>query len=82
MSVFFSVCGTRSYHGPSQSGHRVKRIVQGNNADNAEWPWQISILERNEGMYKEFNLCLQNRFMTYRIFLKKSKHSHCYFDFP
>ena len=54
---FFAVCGTRSYHGTSQSSHRVKRIVQGNKADHAEWPWQISILERDEGMYKDFFLC-------------------------
>ena len=54
--IFFSVCGTRSYHGTSQTSHRVKRIVQGNKADYAEWPWQISILERDpdESMYKEF----------------------------
>ena len=51
MSVFFSVCGTRSYHGTSQRSHRVKRIVQGIKADHAEWPWQISILERDESMY-------------------------------
>ena len=48
---FFSVCGRRSYHGTSQSSHRVKRIVQGNKADHAEWPWQISLLEREEGTY-------------------------------
>ena len=54
---FFSVCGTRSYHWTSQSSHRVKRIVQGNKADHAEWPWQISILERDKGTYKEFFLC-------------------------
>ena len=51
MSVFFSVCGMRSYHGTSQWSHRVKRIVQGIKADHAEWPWQISILERDESMY-------------------------------
>ena len=54
---FFSVCGTRSYHWTSQSSHRVKRIVQGNKADHAEWPWQISILERDKGTYKAFFLC-------------------------
>ena len=68
---FFSVCGTRSYHGTSQSSHRAKRIVQGNNADHAEWPWQISILERrDESTYKD---CLS---------LFTEKYCDCYFGFP
>ena len=44
----FSVCGIRSGYRTSQ--HRVKRIVQGNNADYAEWPWQIS-LRKGNGTY-------------------------------
>ena len=43
--IFFSVCGIRSGYRTGQ--HRVKRIVQGNNADYAEWPWQISLRKRN-----------------------------------
>ena len=35
------------------SQHRVKRIVQGNDADFAEWPWQIS-LQKREGTYIDF----------------------------
>ena len=70
---FFSVCGTRSYHVTSQSSHRVKRIVQGNKADYAEWPWQISLRERDESTYNEFFLCLFfSLFLTYENFLKKS----------
>ena len=45
LTCFFSVCGIRSGYRTSQ--HRVKRIVQGNNVDYAEWPWQISIRKRN-----------------------------------
>lgn len=66
------MCGTRSYHVTSQSSHRVKRIVQGNKADYAEWPWQISLRERDESTYNEFFLCLRNKFLTYENFLKKS----------
>ena len=45
----FSVCGIRSGNRTSQ--HRVKRIVQGNDADYAEWPWQISFSKERIGTY-------------------------------
>ena len=41
----FSVCGIRQGH--RTSPHRVKRIVQGNDADFAEWPWQLTLRKRN-----------------------------------
>ena len=42
---FFSVCGRQPWksiiHSPK---NRVKRIVQGWEADFAEWPWQATLL--------------------------------------
>ena len=62
--IFFSVCGIRSGYRTSQ--HRVKRIVQGNVADYAEWPWQLS-LRKDYGTYLKIFLRFINMELSLAI---------------